>query len=257
MVLAGSQRRRCMLARRIIPVILYRGTETFKGEGFESWRRIGNLRQAVRVYQNRNVDELIILDISGSPPNVDLVRSFAEEMFMPLCVGGGISTLEQIKDLISNGADKVAINTAAVVKPSLITEAAEKFGRQAITVSMDVKHGTVWTRSGTHDTGELPETHARHMERAGAGELLVTAIERDGTLNGYDLDLVASIAKSVSIPVIACGGAGTYEHMKQAIDAGAHAVAAGALWNFTDSTPAGAAAYLAENGIPTRQRIAV
>lgn len=244
-----------MLARRIIPVILYRGSETFKGEGFESWRRIGNLRQAVRVFQSRNVDELILLDISGGETNVSLVSEFASELFMPLTVGGGVRTLDHFARLIKGGADKVSLNTAAVETPDLIRQAAEKFGRQAVVVSIDVKGSTVHTQNGTHDTGLDPVEFAEHVQSLGAGEILLNRIERDGTLQGYDLDLIGRVASKVSIPVIASGGAGSYDDLKAGLDCGAHAVAAGAMWSFTDSTPAHAANHLAQLGVPVRLRL--
>lgn len=245
-----------MLARRIIPVVLYRGHQAVKGVAFNSWRSVGNVRQAVRVYQARQVDELILLDISGNSPDVCLVSNLCSEMFMPVTVGGGVKTIDQFRQLIANGADKVAINTAAVVKPDLITEAAQKFGRQAVVVSIDARNGTAWTRSGTHDTGISPVDLARQCERLGAGEILVNAIDRDGTLSGYDIDLVGSVAGAVSIPVVACGGAGSYGDMKAAFAAGAHAVAASAMFCFTDATPAGAAEYLHRSGVSVRRRAA-
>lgn len=244
-----------MLARRIIPVILYRGSETFKGEGFESWRRIGNLRQAVRVFQSRNVDELILLDISGGETNVSLVSEFASDLFMPLTVGGGVRTLEHFARLINGGADKVSLNTAAVENPDIIRQAAEKFGRQAVVVSIDVKGSTVHTRNGTRDTGLDPVEFAEHVQNLGAGEILLNRIERDGTLQGYDLDLIGRVASKVSIPVIASGGAGSYDDLKAGLDCGAHAVAAGALWSFCDATPDGAANHLAKLGVPVRLRL--
>ena len=243
-----------MLARRIIPTILYRGAETFKGEAFQSWRRIGNLRQAVRLYQARGVDELVLLDISGKSPDLKLVRDLCSECFMPVTVGGGIRTLEQIVALIANGADKIALNTAAFETPDLIDRAAHKVGSQSVVVSMDVKDGTVWTHSGTVDTGLEPVASARSLAAAGAGEIFLASVSRDGTLSGYDLELVHAVADSVSIPVIASGGAGTYEHLRLALEAGAHAVAASAMWAFTDATPHGAAEYLDRHGVPVRLR---
>jgi len=243
-----------MLARRIIPTILYRGTETFKGEGFNSWRRVGNLRQAVRVYQTRGVDELVLLDISGNPPDLTLVRDLCSEMFMPVTVGGGIRTLEQCVALIANGADKISLNTAALTQPDLVTAASRKLGSQSVVVSLDVKDGTVWTHSGTRNTHRPPCDVAGDLYQRGAGEIILCHIGRDGTLRGYDLALVSAVAGSVPIPVIASGGAGTYDHLKQALDAGAHAVAAGALWAFTDATPQGAAEYLDRHGVPVRVR---
>lgn len=249
-----------MLARRIIPVVLARGQQAVKGRGFDSWRSVGQLRQAIRVYEMRQVDELILLDIAATPegrgPDVAFVRDFAGECFMPVCVGGGVSTLAHFRDLLAAGADKVAINTAAVETPDLIGQAAQKFGRQAVVVSIDVARNAVLTLCGTHATGRDAVGWAREVEARGAGEILLNAVERDGTLDGYDLDLIARVSAAVSIPVVACGGAGTYRHLEEALDAGAHAVAASAMWCFTDQTPAGAAEYLANHGVPVRRRTA-
>lgn len=247
-----------MLARRIIPVVLARGQQAVKGKGFDSWRSIGQLRQAIRVYEMRQVDEVILLDIAATPegrgPDIAFVREFASEWFSPVTVGGGVTTLDHFRDLLANGADKIAINTAAVETPDLITQAAEKFGRQAVVVSIDVSCGKVATRAGRQITDLDPVAWSRQVARLGAGEILLNSVERDGTLQGYDLDLVSRVSAAVSIPVVACGGAGTYEHLRQGLAAGAHAVAAGAMWSFTDSTPAGAADYLANHGICVRQR---
>ena len=245
-----------MLASRIIPVVLMRGHEAVKGKGFDSWRSVGQVRQAVRVYQMRNVDELILLNITGKEPDIALVREMAGDCFMPLCVGGGVRTLEHFRALLANGADKVAINTAAVETPELISQAAEKFGRQAVVVSIDVKDGYVCTHCGTRRTDLRPAEWARECERRGVGELLLNSVERDGTLQGYDLDLVRSVSEAVSVPVVAVGGAGIYQHLKEGLDAGAHAVAAGALWTFTEATPAGAAEYLHNAGVRVRRKIA-
>jgi cyclase len=249
-----------VLARRIIPVVLARGQEAVKGEGFDSWRSVGQLRQAIRVYEMRQVDEVCLLDIGATPegrgPNVEFVREFAGEFFCPVTVGGGVSTIDHFRQILANGADKVAINTAAVETPELITEAAEKFGRQAVVVSIDVKDGWVHTHCGRTFTGWLATNWARIVDQRGAGEILLNCIERDGTLSGYDLDLIKQVSAAVSIPVIACGGAGSYEDLRLALEAGAHAVAASALWHFTEATPAGAAEYLASHGIPVRRKLA-
>jgi cyclase len=175
---------------------------------------------------------------------------------MPLTVGGGVNSLEHFRELLRNGADKVAINTAAVEDPAIVSRAAEKFGRQAVTVSIDVKDGYVQTHCGTFRTNLRPVEWARECERLGAGELLLTSVSRDGTLAGYDTELIRSVSEVVSVPVVACGGAGTYEHLKEGLDAGAHAVAAGAMWTFTDCTPAGAAEYLHKAGVRVRRKIA-
>ena len=264
-----------MLAKRIIPVVLARGQQAVKGRGFDSWRSVGQLRQAVRVYEMRGVDELILLDISATPsgkePDFAFVRGYIGGKLlsqckwgetpdwgcsMPVTVGGGVRTLDHFRQLLTNGADKVAINTAAIETPDLISAAANKFGAQAVVVSIDVKDGEVFVGCGKNPTSLDPVSWAKEVQSRGAGEILLNSVDRDGTLSGYDLDLVESVSGAVSIPVIACGGAGTYQHFKEALDAGAHAVAAGAIWSFTDSTPAEAADYLASQGIPVRRKVA-
>ena len=192
----------------------------------------------------------------GYDPDVTLVKQLTSELFAPLTAGGGVRTLEHFRLLLKNGADKVAINTAAVETPELISQAAEKFGRQAVVVSIDVKDGYVCTHCGTRRTDLRPVEWARECERRGAGEILLNSVERDGTLQGYDLDLVRLVSGAVSVPVVACGGAGSYQHLKEGLDAGAHAVAAGAMWTFCDATPAGAAEYLHNAGVRVRRKIA-
>jgi cyclase len=204
----------------------------------------------------RQVDELILLNITGQEPNIKLISDMSNDMFMPLTVGGGVSTMEHFRQLLANGADKVAINTAAVENPAIIAAAAEKFDRQAVTVSIDVKDGYVQTHCGARRTELRPVEWARECERLGAGEILLTSVCRDGTLAGYDTDLISAVSKVVSVPVVACGGAGTYEHLKEGLDAGAHAVAAGAMWTFTDAVPAGAAEYLHKAGVRVRRKLA-
>lgn len=233
-----------------------RGHEVVRGDRYGDYRSRGALRQAVRVYERRSVDELVLLDVSGNAPNVEHVKEFASELFCPITAGGGVRTLEHFRALLQHGADKVTINTAAVETSELISEAAEKFGRQAVVVSIDVKDGYVQTHCGTRRTDLRPVEWARECERLGAGEIIVTSVDRDGTLAGYDTALVRSVSEAVSVPVVACGGAGTYEHLKEGLDAGAHAVAAGALWTFTEATPAGAAEYLHNAGVRVRRKLA-
>lgn len=244
------------LATRIIPVLLSKGGTLVKGRGFSHGRVVGHALQAVRIYQGRSIDELIYLDVSATAeqrgPDIALVRQLTAEMFAPLTVGGGVCTLDHCRELLRNGADKVAINTAACEGPAIISRAAEKFGRQAVTVAIDVKDSKVCTHCGTQATDWHPVDWAREVERLGAGEILLTSVDRDGTLAGYDTELIRSVASVVSVPVVAAGGAGNYEHLKEGLDAGAHAVAAGAMWSFTDATPRGAAQYLARNGYHTR-----
>jgi cyclase len=241
------------LATRIIPVLLNKGGSLIKGRQFNHSRVVGSTLQAIRIYQARGVDELVYLDIDAQTgPDFDLISKFAAECFMPLTVGGGVSTLEHFRQLLAAGADKVAINTAAHQNQDLIAQAAKRFGSQAVVVSIDVRDGDVVTHCGRTPTGEAPVGFARRMESLGAGEILLNAVERDGCLGGYDLELIAQVTGAVNIPVIACGGAGTYAHLKEALDNGAHAVAASALWHFTEETPKGAAQYLALNGHNTR-----
>jgi len=242
-----------MLKTRIIPVLLTKGRELVKGEKFNSWRRVGNTLQAARVHNLRQVDELCILNVSGKPFDLDDVRAMTADTFMPVTIGGGVKTIEQMRGLFNAGADKVAINTAAVEKPELITEASARFGAQSVVVSIDVNQaGHVTTHNGSYDTGKDPVLWAHEAQCLGAGEILLNAIERDGTMQGYDLAFVKRMAEALRVPVIACGGCGTYQHMADAIRAGAHAVAAGALFLFTDQTPQGAARWLHDQGFNTR-----
>lgn len=245
-----------MLAVRIIPTLLTRGRQLVKGRCFDSWRSVGVAAQAVRIHQSRGVDELAILDITataeGRGPDIDLIASLSETCFMPISVGGGIKSVQSVRDLLNAGADKVILGTAAHENPRLIHDIACTVGSQAVTVSIDVKSGTVWTHSGTVDTGLDPLLYAALVEKNGAGEILLSSIDRDGTMEGYDLDLIKRISRAVHIPVIASGGAGTYSDFHKAILAGADAVAGGAIFQFSDATPKGAAEYLASHNVEVR-----
>ena len=245
-----------MLASRIIPVLLCKGGNLVKGRKFGDARVAGHIRQAVRIYQARNVDELVVLDISatreGRQPDFEMMRDMAEEMFMPCAFGGGIRTVEHFVKALRHGADKVVINTIALERPELITEAAKKVGGQSVVVSIDARGRRVWSHSGTKDQGRDAVAWAKEVQDRGAGEVILNSIERDGTLEGYDLDLIQEVSEAVSIPVVACGGAGDPNDFVQAFRAGAHAVAAGAIFQFTDTTPRQSARYLMDNGIRTR-----
>lgn len=251
-----------MLKVRIIPTLLYKDVELVKGIGFDSWRRIGSAMQAIKVYNMREVDELVFLDITatqeGRHPDFELIDELADECFMPMTVGGGIRTVEDVRTLLKVGADKVAINTAAVENIELIKEVAKKFGSQCVVVSIDVKRHDngkyeVFTHSGTQPTGIDPIILSKKVADMGAGEILLTSIERDGAMVGYDIELIRNVSKSISIPVIASGGAGEYEHMYQAITQGkASAVAAASIFHFTQQTPLEAKKYLSKHGIHVR-----
>jgi cyclase len=250
-----------LLKVRIIPTLLHKDFGLVKGVGFNSWRRTGSVMQAVKVYNLREVDELIFLDVAATPagrsPDFNLIDDIADECFMPLTVGGGVSSLADFERLLAVGADKVAVNTAAIADPSLIEKAAARFGSQCVVVSIDFRRSpsgglAVHDRCGTRSTGLQVLDWARTVERLGAGEILLTSIERDGTMQGYDEEAIREVAASLSIPVIASGGAGSYAHMRTAIEAGAAAVAAASIYHFTELTPLATKAYLKQAGIPVR-----
>ncbi|MEA2452267.1 MAG: imidazole glycerol-phosphate synthase subunit HisF [Actinomycetota bacterium] len=250
-----------MLKKRVLPTLLFKDFGLVKGVAFDSWRRIGSALQSIKVYNMRNVDELVFLDITatneGRGPDFALIDDLADECFMPLTVGGGVRELDDVRQLLRAGADKVAMNTAAVEQPELIEQAARRFGVQCVVVSIDARkseHGyEVFTHSGTKATGVTPVDAARNAETLGAGEIIITSIERDGTLSGYDLELIASVTGAVDIPVVASGGAGTYDHLARAIlEADASAVAASSMFQFTEQTPQEAKNYLDAQGIPVR-----
>jgi cyclase len=251
-----------MLKVRVIPTLLWKGIGLVKGVGFDSWRRVGPVLPALKVYNARDVDELVLVDIvasqSGDAPDHDAVGDLADECSVPLTVGGGITSVAQIAALLRAGADKVAINSAAVTEPALVEQAAARFGAQCIVASIDAKLDdaggyAVFTHSGTRATRLDAVAWAHELASRGAGEILLTSIERDGTMQGYDLELVERVAQAVDIPVIASGGAGSYEDMVRVVrDAGASAVAAASMFHFTEQTPAGAKAAMHAAGIPVR-----
>ena len=250
-----------MLKVRIIPTLLWKGVGLVKGVGFDSWRRVGPVLPAIKVYNTRDVDELVLVDItantSGEPPDIESITDFADECFVPFTVGGGVRDTAQMQQLLRAGADKVCLNTAACENPALITEAARRFGAQCVVVSIDARRsGDVWecfTHSGTRSTGLSPAAWASEAMQRGAGEILITSIDRDGTMQGYDLALVEQVVRAVNVPVVASGGAGNYEHMRQAVqEAGASAVAAASMFHFTEQTPSEAKRALRAAGIPVR-----
>lgn len=252
-----------MLKVRIIPTLLWKSVGLVKGVGFDSWRRVGPVLPAIKVYNAREVDELVLMDITASDgqidPDADSIAEFSEECFVPLTVGGGIRTVAHVQRLLRAGADKIAINTASYDSPDLVNQAAQRFGAQCIVASIDVRKATdgsyeCFSHAGRTATGRTVEAWASELAARGAGEVLITSIERDGTMSGYDLELIERVVRAVHIPVIASGGAGSYEHMRQAIQqAGASAVAAASMFHFTEQTPAEAKKFLALAGIPVRR----
>ena len=251
-----------MLKVRVMPTMLYKDYGLVKGKGFDSWRRTGSLMQTVKVYDMREVDELVFLDIAatkeGREPDYALVDDFADDTFMPLTVGGGVRTIEQVGRLLAVGADKVAINSAAVSSPGLITQIAKRYGAQCCVVSIDFRCKAggkveVFIESGSKATGLDAVAFAKECAARGAGEILLTSIERDGNFEGYDLETTRAVAEAVNIPVIASGGCGSYEHMAQALKQGkASAVAAASIFHFTEQTPLEAKKHLAAQGFPVR-----
>lgn len=231
-----------MFRPRVIPVLLLKGSTLVKSRQFRDHRYIGDPLNAVRLFNDMRADELAFLDIlatsEGRQASIDLVRNIGEEANMPFAVGGGIRTLVDIQNVIGAGAEKVIIGTAAVNTPDFIHQASRAFGASTIAVCIDVKshasgENRVWVRNATQASTLLPREFARQMEEAGAGELVVQAVERDGMMSGYDIGLVRSISEAVSIPVVALGGAGTFEHMRQARSEGrASALAAGSMFVF-------------------------
>jgi cyclase len=225
---------------RIIPVLLLKNQGLVKTIGFKDPRYIGDPIHAVRIFNDLKADELVFLDIdatrSGRTINPDFVKIIGEEADMPFAVGGGIRSLETIQRLIASGAEKVVINSAAVEQPYFVREAAREYGSSTISVCIDVKKKwlgrvQIWSNAGTRSLKISPQEFARQMEDMGAGELIVQSIERDGSMLGYDLELIRSISEQVSIPVVALGGAGSVNDLKLGYEEGfASGVAAGSIF---------------------------
>jgi len=229
------------LRPRIIPVLLLKGEGLVKGTKFRDYIYLGDPINAAHIFDEKEVDELIFLDITATRenrvPGLEYIAGIADECYMPFAVGGGIRSVEQIRAILHAGAEKVSINTAAVENPGLISEAADLFGSQSVVVSIDVRKSWgsfyhVYTHSGMRKTKLDPLQWAKDAARRGAGEILLTSIDHDGTMNGYDLDLIRKVSREVSIPVIACGGAGTVDHFAEVFRHGAAAAAAGSMFVF-------------------------
>jgi len=226
---------------RVIPCLLLKNEGLVKTVKFKDPKYLGDPINIVRIFNDKEVDELIFLDITATvenrPPNFEILGKITSECFMPLGYGGGIRTLEDVRKLLAIGVEKIVLNTSAVENPSLIRAAADYAGSQAVVISMDVKKTMfgkyeVYTRGGRKATGLDPVKFAVEMEKQGAGELFLNSIDRDGTMQGYDLELVRRVADSVTVPVVACGGAGNIQHLAEAIQAGASAAAAGSMFVF-------------------------
>jgi cyclase len=251
-----------MLKRRLIPCLDVKDGRVVKGVNFVDLVDAGDPVEQARIYDREGADELCFLDITASHEEratlYDVVRRTAEQCFMPLTVGGGVRAVEDIRKLLLAGADKVSINTAAVQRPDFVREAAEKFGCQCIVVAIDAKatgpdRWGVFTHGGRRETGLDAVDWARRMAALGAGELLLTSMDRDGTKSGFDIALTRAVADAVTVPVIASGGVGTLDHLVEGIREGhASAVLAASIFHFGTYRIAEAKAHLAKAGIPVR-----
>jgi cyclase len=253
-----------MLAKRIIPCLDVKDGRVVKGVRFVDLQDAGDPVEIARRYDVEEADELVFLDITASHEKrdilIDVVRKTAEQVFMPLTVGGGVRSIGDIRTLLLAGADKVSINTAAVAEPDFVRRAAERFGSQCTVVAVDARAVAgrsgaweVYTHGGRRPTGIDAVSWARRMEEYGAGEILLTSMDRDGTRDGYDIRLTRAIADAVRIPVIASGGVGELSHLLEGLTAGgADAVLAASIFHFAEHTVGEAKEYLRGHGVPVR-----
>ena len=256
-----------MLAKRVVPCLDVKDGRVVKGVRFVDLRDAGDPVEAALAYDAQGADELVFLDITAShearDTMLDVVRRTAEGIYMPLTVGGGIRTVEDVRRLLRAGADKISLNTAALERPTVIREAVERFGSQCIVVAIDARRETsrpdepprwgVYTHGGRRPAGRDALEWACEAVTLGAGEILLTSMDRDGTKNGYDLELTRAISQSVSVPVIASGGAGSLEHLYEGlVDGCADAALAASIFHFGTHTIAEAKAYLRARGVEVR-----
>ena len=231
-----------MIRPRVIPALLLQGQGLVKTVKFKNPTYLGDRINIVRIFNDKEVDELVFLDITATnenrPPSFEMLANITSECFMPLGYGGGIRNMEDVQELLGIGIEKVILNTSAVENPALVRSVADYAGSSSVVISMDVKKILLgkyetYIRSGKKNTGLDPVKHAVEMEKQGAGELFINSIDRDGTMQGYDLDLIKRVTDAVSIPVVACGGAGKLQDLADAINiGGASAAAAGSLFVF-------------------------
>ena len=249
-----------MLTKRIIPCLLLKDGRMVKGKQFKDFRDTGNPITAARVYTAQKVDELFFIDIEGSIKEnsgiLQIIEKVSEEVFMPFCVGGGIKNIADIRNVLNAGADKVSICTAAVEDPEFISESVNIFGSQCIVICIDYKKEgdkyIIYTHSGKHRTEWEVEPFVKYITSLNIGEILLNSIDRDGMMNGYDLELLSVVSQMVDVPVIAISGAGKLSDFKEAFEAGASAVSAASIFHFTDQSPIKANFYLKSQGINMR-----
>jgi len=250
-----------MLTKRIIPCLDVKDGRVVKGVQFVDLRDAGDPVEAALAYDAQGADELVLLDITASHEDrsimLDVVRRTADVLYIPFTVGGGLRTIDDVRMLLRAGAEKVSFNTAALARPAVIREAAERFGSQCIVVAIDARrtgdHWEVYTHGGRRPTGRDAVAWAQEAAALGAGEILLTSMDRDGTKDGYDLELTRAVADAVTVPVIASGGAGTLEHFREAfVEGDASAALAASLFHFGTYTIGEVKAYLAEHGLEVR-----
>ncbi len=249
-----------MLAKRIIPCLDVDAGQVVKGVQFQDLRAIGDPVELATRYEADGADEVVFLDISASHEQrdltLDMVRRTAESLFIPLTVGGGIRSPEDMRAALNAGADKVAINTAALNDPDLIDRCSERFGAQCVVVAVDAKRNNggwnVYTHGGRNDTGRDALTWCQEAAKRGAGEILLTSMDGDGTRDGYDLELLNAVSTAISIPVIASGGCGEARHMVEALEAGADAALAASIFHDRDATVREVKQMLADQGVAVR-----
>ena len=249
-----------MLKNRIIPCLDVKNGRVVEGINFVNLKDAGDPVEQAKIYSDGGADEICFLDITASNENRDtiyeVVKKTSKKCFVPLTVGGGVRNIEDINKLLNCGADKVSINTAAVQNPEVVIESSKKFGSQCIVVAIDAKkNGDMWeifTHGGRNKTGINALEFAKEMEKKGAGELLVTSMDKDGTQSGYDIELMKNISSSVNIPVIASGGVGTLDHLVDGIKSGANAVLAASIFHYGTFSIEEAKQYLASKDIPVR-----
>jgi cyclase len=246
-----------MLKKRVIPALLIKDNLLVKTKKFKSPRSIGSIIESVKLYDLREVDELVLLDISDkkkrNEPNYSTITEVSKECFVPLCVGGGINDIKTIYKILNSGADKVSINTQAIQNPKFIKESAKEFGSQCIVVSIDYyKKGKNFLLHNSEKNYYLDE-YVDIIQDMGAGEIILTCVDKEGTNEGFDYETIKRIKKKISIPIIASGGAGEYEHMLKAFNyCNVDAVLASSIFCFSDKTPKNAKIFLQQNGINVR-----
>lgn len=244
-----------MIKKRVIPVLLLIDNRLVKTVNFDSYRDVGNPISSAKVYCDQDTDELIFLNINREKRKVDelipLIKKVSEVCFMPLSVGGGINCLEDADMLIRNGADKVVVNSICYSNPELITEISDKFGRQAVVISIDARFNLkkeeyeLYTNCGRKLENISLEKHVKKVTELGAGEIFINSIDKDGTMSGYDFNLIKEVMEHTSIPVIACGGSGNFEQLKDAfVETDVSALGCGSVFNFGDNNPIRAKAFL-------------